>query len=122
MKSSLLLICLFYFLPQVLKAQQTTGGKATLSGMVAMATDGRAAYLTFGGPGVKWTKKGYEIGAYMLPSLRLQNDAPRPFVTPSLGGGILFRHKRLIAGLPVYYVAAQQRWFVAGALGIAFGK
>lgn len=121
MKLYLLMACYFCLTTLQLSAQ-LTNPKPSLSGIVALATDGRAAYLTFGGPGVKWKTNNIEIGAYMLPSLRIQRDAPRPFITPSLGGGILLRHKRLVAGIPVYYVAAKQRWFIAGALGIAFGK
>ena len=121
MKLFLLMACCLCLVTLQLSGQ-STNPKASFSGIVALATDGRAAYLTFGGPGLKWKIKKIEIGAYMLPSLRMQRDAPRPFITPALGGGILLRHKRLVAGIPVYYVAAQQRWFVAGALGIAFGR
>ncbi|HMO32797.1 MAG TPA: hypothetical protein PKE07_07350 [Lacibacter sp.] len=121
MKNLLLVVLTAGAFYGTLQAQQTAP-RATLTGMVAAATDGRAAYLTFGGPGIKWSRSGTDVGLYMLPSLRMYADRPRPFVTPALGAGLFVRRKKMVAGIPAYYVAAQQRWYVAGALGIALGK
>lgn len=51
--------------------------KPALSGMALAGTDGKAAYVTLGGPGVKWKHNHVEAGVYMLPSLRMLREEAR---------------------------------------------
>ena len=90
--------------------------------MLMVATDGKAAYINLGGPGIKYINKNWSLSINMLPSLRLMDDAPRPFVTPTLGAGILFSYKRLVIGVPFYYNAPKLKWSVAVGAGIKIGK
>jgi hypothetical protein len=115
------LIVLFLFCSQILFAQDKKI-KPVLSGTAMIATDGTAAYINLGGPGLKWVHGNWQLSINMLPSLRLIKDKPRPFATPSLGAGFLVSYKRFVVGLPVYYIASRQEWRVAPGLGVRFGK
>ena len=101
---------------------QKTNAKAGFSGMLMAATDGRSVYVNLGGPGVKWSKEEWSAGVYMLPTLRLRDDKPRPLVTPTLGAGVIIGYCKLLFGIPVYYSAADLKWKVAFGLGVKLGK
>jgi hypothetical protein len=94
----------------------------TLSGMALLSTSGESAYLTMGGPGIKVTHGAWQGGIYMLPSLRYKQDAAAPDVTPLLGSGIIIGYKRLLIGIPLYYLAATKKWEAAFGLGFRLGK
>ncbi len=96
--------------------------KITVSGSLIAATDGKAFYTNYGGPGIKLVTGKSAFSINMLPGLKFINDNPRPFVTPILGTGILYYYKKLIVALPLYYIAAQLKWKPALGFGIKIGK
>jgi len=95
--------------------------KTTLSGMALLSTSGESAYLTMGGPGIKATHGAWQAGIYMLLSLRFKQDATAPDITPVLGPGIIIGYKRILIGVPIYYLAAAKKWVTAFGLGVRLG-
>jgi hypothetical protein len=107
------------FLAQEKKSSEV---KAVVSGSVISAWEGNAMYFSLGGPGIKLSAGKWAVSPHQLPSLRLLKDKPCPFITPVLGTGLLVGYKRLIAGLPLYYVASQLKWKAGIGLRVKIGK
>jgi hypothetical protein len=124
MKRHIIALMIFFLttLPGITQDKKPTQIKAVVSGSVIASLAGNAVYSSFGGPGVKITNGTWSVGLYMLPSLRFQEDKPRPLVTPVLGTGLLIGYKRLIFGLPLYYVAQQLKWKAGVGIGAKIGK
>jgi hypothetical protein len=105
--------------------QEKNGISIGLEGQLAFATDGRGIFTNFGGPGIKLKTKAFNLSFLMMPSLRFQNDDPKPFVIPVLGVGPQFnvlKNKRLILTFPAYYYVLEKRWTLAAGLGYVLTK
>lgn len=112
---------------------QTTTPKTSASLWDGMAVAGyvdKGAFLNFGGPAVKWTRKPFCISLGMLPSLRIKEDkvaanaSKNATITPSLGFGLSASYKHLVLQVPLYYNAktasADGKWNVGVGLGYKF--
>jgi hypothetical protein len=96
-----------------------------MEGQLAVATNGKAIFVNFGGPSIKYNFSKVAFCLGMMPSLRLEQDAPRPYVTPILGAGlnVLFLNsKRLVLSIPCYYISSKNEWTVAAGIGYVFTK
>lgn len=88
------------------------------------------AYLNFGGPSIKYTKKPVVLTLGMLPGLRIKEDkvaagSPSNSVfTPSLGCGITASFKHLAIQVPVYYTnksaTKDGKWHPGFGIGYKF--
>lgn len=116
----LLLLITFILASSNLPAQQKEEMKLSFAGSAFVATDFKAIYLSMGGPGISMKKKNWTISVNMLPSLRLLNDAPKPFVTPILGGGLMTAYKHLVLGFSFYYISSELTWKIAPGVGYRF--
>jgi hypothetical protein len=103
-------------------AQKKSIVSASITGSVMLTTDGSSLFYNMGGPGVKFTKNNWMLGINMLPSLRFFKDDPRPFITPMLGAGILIGYKRLMVGVPLYYLSAKSEWIISAGVGVKLGN
>ncbi len=104
-------------------AQAGNGSKKTsftVEGQVAVTTNGKAIYLNFGGPCMKYSFKKIAFSIGMMPSLRFEEDKPRPYITPMLGAGLqvyFLKDRRFIASFPCYYISTKTAWRVTAGLG-----
>jgi hypothetical protein len=104
-------------------AQTVNGSKKpsfTVEGQVAVTTNGEAVYLNFGGPCMKYSFKKIAFSLGMMPSLRFEQDKPRPYITPSLGAGLqvfFLNNRRVILSFPCYYISTKNKWTVTAGLG-----
>ncbi len=90
---------------------------------------GNGAFLNTIGPNVSLNFKDSKIILGTLPSLRFQNDnsltkTKNSFVTPSLGIGLSYQHKKLVLQLPIYYVSKNTledgKWEIGIGIGFQF--
>ena len=96
-----------------------------LEGQVAATSNGKAVWYNMGGPSVKFnfSKIGFGIG--MFPSLKFEDDGPRPIVVPILGVGpqiYFLKDKRMILSFPCYYIATRNSWEITGGIGYVLTK
>jgi hypothetical protein len=111
-----------------LPAQETITSKKTsfaVEGQVAVTTSVEGFYLNFGGPCIKYSFRKIAFSIGMMPSLRFEQDKPRPYVTPILGGGLqvyFLKNKRFIASFPCYYISTKTSWRVTAGIGYLFTR
>lgn len=89
-------------------------------GQIATTTDSKGVFVNFGGPGIKLKTKFVNVSFNMMPSLRFQEDATKPFVTPILGAGpqlYFLKKKKLLLSFPAYYYSSTQKWVFTAGLG-----
>jgi hypothetical protein len=123
MKIRIVVIAIFIFLWNHSFAQPGNDSKKpsfTVEGQVAVTTNGEAIYLNFGGPCMKYSFKKIAFSLGMIPSLRFEQDKPRPYITPMLGAGLqvyFFKDRRFIASFPCYYISTKTSWRVTAGFG-----
>lgn len=108
-----------------LLAQNENQTSFNIEGQIAVTTNGSALFINLGGPAIKFVFKKFAIAANFLPSLKFEDDAPRPFVTPLFGVGPQFyflRDKRFVLSFPCYYNPSKNRWEVSGGIGYVLTK
>lgn len=95
--------------------------KPTLSGQLAVSTNGKDIFANMGGPGLKLeiTPK-IAVSANMFPSLRYQKSTDDADIKPFLGAGFQVYFKKFIVLMPVYYVPTSKQWTVTGGIGWKF--
>ncbi len=94
-----------------------------IEGQIAVTTNGKAAFINMGGPGVKFVFPKFAVSVNMLPSLKFEEEAPKPIVTPILGVGpqiYFLKNKRLVLSFPCYYHISKNSWIVSAGLGYGF--
>ncbi|ANH79774.1 hypothetical protein A8C56_01230 [Niabella ginsenosidivorans] len=132
-RSKLLILAAMLLLTRTAAAQTTPASKTSASlwdGMIVAGYVDKGAFLNFGGPAVKWTRKPFCISLGMLPSLRIKEDkaaanaSKNATVTPSLGCGLSASYKQLVIQVPLYYntktTTADGKWNVGVGLGYKF--
>jgi len=72
-------------------------------------------YLRFQYKKIAW-------GFGMYPSLRFWEDAPRTFVTPSLGFGAFIQYKKVSLITPIYYNSPKNEWIPSVGLAYKLNK
>jgi hypothetical protein len=82
-------------------------------------------FLNFTGPNVSYAFGKSKVLAGMLPSLRFKDDKSavrNAFVTPTLGVGITYSHKKWAVQVPLYYNAktatVNGKWNVGIGIGM----
>jgi hypothetical protein len=103
-----------------INAQTKSTTEIGFSGQIMMSYDGSALYYNMGGPAFFANIKKSKIGIAMYPSLKLMNDNPKPFVTPILGSGIFYQYKKIVVAMPMYFIAAENKWKLSFGLGYKF--
>lgn len=103
---------------------------ALWDGLVVAGYVDKGAFVNFGGPAVKFSKKPYSIALGMLPSLKIKEDrvaggaGKNSVVTPSLGVGISLSYGHLALQVPFYYntktAAGNGRWVTGIGAGYKF--
>jgi hypothetical protein len=97
----------------------------TVDGQVAVTTNGEGIYLNFGGPCMKYSFKKIAFSIGMMPSLRFEQDKPRPYITPMLGAGLqvyFLKDRRFIASFPCYYISTKTSWRITAGFGYLLSK
>lgn len=104
-----LLSCLALTMLSISAKSQT---KAVLfDGSIVAGYVDHGAFVNFGGPSIRFTKKPYAISLGMLPSLRIKEDKVAPGApksstfTPNLGFGVTASFHHLALQVPFYYNA-----------------
>lgn len=114
------------FLPIFLAfSQEKSKISLGFEGQLSVASDGKGVFTNFGGPGLKLKTQAFNLSFLMMPSLRFQNDDPKPFVIPVLGVGPqlqVLKSKRLIFTFPAYYFVIEKKWTFAAGLGYVLSK
>ena len=96
-----------------------------IEGQIAITTNGKAVWYNMGGPTLKFNFRKFAIAISMLPSLKFEDDAPKPFVVPILGVGpqvYFLKNKRAILSFPCYYIASRNSWELSGGVGYVLTK
>ena len=96
-----------------------------LEGQIAATSNGKAVWYNMGGPSIKFNFKKIGFGIGMFPSLKFEDDNPRPIVIPILGVGpqiYFLKHKRAILSFPCYYIAARNSWELTAGIGYVLTK
>ena len=96
-----------------------------IEGQIAVATDGKGAFLNLGGPNVKFNFSKVAVAINFMPSLRFQEDKVKSFVTPILGFGPQFyflKNKRTILSFPAYYNTSNNQWIFTAGIGYVLKK
>ena len=96
-----------------------------IEGQIAVTTNGKAFWYNMGGPTFKWSFDNLALGLSFMPSLKFEQDKPRPYVVPILGAGpqiYLFKKKQLVLSFPFYYIASRNAWEFTGGIGYVFSK
>lgn len=91
-----------------------------LEGQVAVSTNGKAMWYNMGGPAIKFNFKRIAFGIGMFPSLKFQQDEPRPIMMPILGVGPQFyflKNRRFVLSFPCYYLSAHNSWELTAGIG-----
>jgi hypothetical protein len=91
---------------------------SSFSGQFFASTDLKALYVNFGGPMIKYKAKKINIGVGMFPSLRFKSDKTKSIVTPTLGAGLQLEIRKIVIGMPAYYIAANNNWYISVGVGI----
>jgi hypothetical protein len=115
MKKYLILFVLIFIYNNILAQKKIS---SSFSGQIFASTDLKALYVNFGGPMIKYKAKKISIGLGMFPSLRFKTDKPKSIVTPTLGTGIQLEIKKIVIGMPAYYVAANNSWYISVGFGL----
>ncbi|MGJ7030311.1 hypothetical protein [Niabella hirudinis] len=131
-KQKLLVLAAVLTLTKTANAQTAVSktGAALWDGMVIAGYVNKGAFINFGGPAVKWTRKPFCVSLGMLPSLRIKEDrvttgaSKNAAVTPSLGCGLSASYKHLALQVPIFYnaktAAANGKWNVGIGMGYKF--
>ncbi|MDZ4824180.1 MAG: hypothetical protein SH856_12030 [Flavobacteriales bacterium] len=98
-----------------------------IDGKVVVTTDGKAAYLNFGGVGITFDlNRKVAASINMLPSIgfssqktvdEYQNARSTIVAKPVLGIGLQFSAKRFILSFPLYYKLDSQVWVATAGIG-----
>lgn len=101
-------------------AQEEKKFEWSMDGQVVCATNGVGMFTNFGGPGLRFNFKHFSVGYNMMPTLRFENQANVPLVTPILGTGPQFyflKKKKLVLSFPAYYLASEHKWTYTAGIG-----
>jgi len=123
MKKLLLLLLLSAQLP--VSAQSENAVSLNIEGQIAASTDGKGLFINAGGPALKFSFEKFAFSVNMMPSLRFQNEAHKPLVTPILGCGPQFyflKERRFILSFPCYYYTSSQVWTFTAGIGYVLTK
>ncbi len=98
---------------------------AVYDGTIVVGYVDHGGYLTLTGPNINWTYGRTKVLLGLLPSLRFKEDkspVKNSFVTPSVGLGLTFYHKRIAIQLPIYYVpkTSTKNGYWAPGIGVGF--
>jgi hypothetical protein len=96
-----------------------------LEGQIAAATNGQALFINMGGPALKFIFPKIAFSINMVPSLKFEEDKPKPIVVPLLGVGVQFyflKDRRFVLSLPCYYYASRNIWTMAAGIGYVLSK
>lgn len=96
-----------------------------IEGQIALTTDGKGMYMNLGGPALKFNFKHLTLAANLMPSLRFQNETPKPLVTPMLGFGpqvYFLKNKRCVLSFPCYYNTLNHRWKYTAGIGFVLTR
>lgn len=117
---SILVMLIYLLLVMKVLSQENTKIEWGFEGQIATTTDSKGVFVNFGGPGIKLKTKFVNVSFNMMPSLRFQEDATKPFVTPILGVGpqlYFLKKKKLILSFPAYYFSNAQKWVFTAGIG-----
>jgi len=119
-KSLFLFLCLFstHFLFAQTESKPAVQSEWGFDGQCMLSTDGKYGFVNFGGPNIQLTIKKVKISVGMYPSLRYFDANGKPDLTPSLGFGLMLNYKKLVIGLPCYYVGEENRTVATFGIGI----
>ncbi len=92
----------------------------SIEGQLGVYTNGDAFFVNFGGPAVRVRYKKVSFAWVTAPTLRFWEDAPRPFIIPTVGTGFEFTYKRFGIGFPFFYNAAKNEWTPTAGLVYKF--
>jgi hypothetical protein len=122
-----MMLTFLIFFSSVVLAQVENNLKASfnMEGQLGVTSNGKALWYNMGGPAIRFnfSKLSFSIG--MFPSLKFEDDAPRPVVVPILGIGPqihFLKHKRFLLSFPCYYIAARNAWEITGGIGYVLTK
>jgi hypothetical protein len=119
------LLLLIAALSMSLTAQTEQSVSLNLEGQLAASTDGKGLFINAGGPALKFSFPRFAFSVNMMPSLRFQNEAHKPLVTPILGCGPQFyflKERRFIVSFPCYYYSSSQVWTFTAGIGYVLTK
>lgn len=135
-KSFKALICLAFALSaSQVHAQTNNANAATLKpalwdGFIVAGYVDDGAYVNFGGPSIKYTRKPVVLTLGMLPSLKIKEDKvaegspANSTIVPSLGVGLTASYKHLVVQMPLYYTnktaAKDGKWHPGFGIGYKF--
>jgi len=128
------IFCVAFALTALHAKSQTTapsGIKPSLwDGFVVAGYVDDGAYVNFGGPSIKYTKKPVVLSLGMLPGLRIKEDkvpagsTSNSTIMPSLGVGLTASYKHLAVQVPLYYTnksaAKDGKWHPGVGIGYKF--
>jgi len=120
MKQRSILLLTIVFWTSCLVAQAEKSFSFSMEGQLVATTDGKGLFVNAGGPGLKFHFSKWAISINMMPSLRFQDDRPKPLVTPILGCGpqlYFLKEKRLVLSFPCYYYTNSHVWTFTAGLG-----
>jgi hypothetical protein len=124
-KKTWLLLLLTCLLTPCAWAQTEPAKKANnwrIEGQMGISTNGKAVFLCFGGPNLRFQYKKIAFGLSLYPSLRFWEDKPRTFITPTLGMGAYLMYKRWGLACPMYYNAGKNEWMPTGGIIFRLSK
>lgn len=87
-------------------------------GQFMVSTDGKYTFANFGGPSMSLNVKKLRFSVGMYPSVRYYDATGRPDILPSLGFGFMFNYKKLVLGVPFYYINEENKVVASFGIGI----
>ena len=108
-----------------LSAQTEKKPDFKIEGQIVVATNGKAGFFTLGGPSLKFSFAKFAFGINMIPSLKFEDDKPKPMVIPILGFGpqfYFFKDKRFVLSFPCYYYSSKNTWTISAGAGYVLTK
>lgn len=98
--------------------QEVPSWSWSIEGQIGVFSNGEAFFANLGGPNFRFKHKKWTIAWFVAPTLRFWEDAPRPFVVPTIGTGLEISYKKIGIGLPFFFNNVKNEW--TPAVGIIY--
>lgn len=125
MKKIIILLAVFFSTSLFSQSKEGSTTSFNFEGQVAVTSNGKGVWYNMGGPNIKFSLPKIALSIGMFPSLKFQEDAPRPVVIPILGVGPqlhFFKQKRFLLSFPFYYLASHNSWEFTAGIGYVLTK
>ncbi len=125
MKNILIVLFLLIINVSVSSQEESKSASLNIEGQIAITTNGKAAFVNFGGPALKFNFNRIAFALNFMPSLKVEEQNSTITLAPILGTGVQFyflKNKRFILSFPMYYYANKNSWIATAGVGYVISK